>query len=115
MKRLFLALPLAAVLILAWHGSSRAQATQYFGVYRATVLSNADPEQRYRLQVDVPAVPAASGEWAMPSIPYPTGTVVLPPVGALVWVQFEGGDPSYPLWTGWAPRTRLEIPSTESR
>jgi Type VI secretion system/phage-baseplate injector OB domain len=25
---------------------------------------------------------------------------MLPPVGADVWVEFEGGDPRHPIWTG---------------
>ena len=32
------------------------------------------------------------------------GWFVLPPVGANVWVEFEAGDPGYPVWSGcyWA-------------
>ena len=25
---------------------------------------------------------------------------MIPPVGANIWVEFEGGDPDYPIWAG---------------
>jgi len=28
------------------------------------------------------------------------GLFFLPPKGANVWVEFEGGDPDYPIWSG---------------
>jgi uncharacterized protein involved in type VI secretion and phage assembly len=28
------------------------------------------------------------------------GIFVIPPVGANVWVEFERGDPDYPIWSG---------------
>ena len=28
------------------------------------------------------------------------GFFALPPVGAKVWIEFEGGDTDYPIWTG---------------
>jgi len=28
------------------------------------------------------------------------GLFALPPIGADVWVEFEAGDPNYPVWTG---------------
>jgi len=28
------------------------------------------------------------------------GFFAIPPVGANVWVEFEGGDPDYPIWSG---------------
>ena len=33
------------------------------------------------------------------------GFFLVPPVGANVWVEFEAGDPDYPIWTGcfWGP------------
>lgn len=41
--------------------------------------------------------------WAMPCAPYAgsgVGFFAVPPVGANVWVEFEAGDPDYPIWTG---------------
>jgi hypothetical protein len=90
--------------LLALHGSSRAAPTEYFGPYAAVVTSNADPLQELRLQVDVPALATREHLWAAPCVPYTGGTPpVLPPVGAAIWVEFQGGDRSYPVWIGWRP------------
>ena len=60
--------------------------------------------QQGRIQVTVPSV-LGSGQmsWAMPCVPYAgsgVGFFAVPPVGANVWVEFEGGDPDYPIWSG---------------
>ncbi|MDI6104123.1 phage baseplate assembly protein V [Actinoplanes sp. NEAU-A12] len=78
-----------------------------FGKYRGTVTDNADPTTRARLKVRVPAVLGDLEVWAMPCVPYAgakVGLFMLPEAGTGVWVEFEGGDPSYPLWSGffWA-------------
>ncbi|GAB4574777.1 MAG: phage baseplate assembly protein V [Anaerolineae bacterium] len=81
-----------------------AQNRQYFGKYRGTVINNIDPLLRGRLQVSVPAVLGDNVlNWAMPSVPYAgnqVGMYFIPPVGANIWVEFEGGDPNSPIWTG---------------
>ena len=80
----------------------------YFGKYRGTVSNNLDPMSMGRLQVEVPAVLGeGSASWAMPCVPYAgdgVGLFALPPVGANVWVEFEGGNTDYPIWSGcfWA-------------
>lgn len=80
---------------------------RYFGKYRGTVSDNADPTSRGRLKVKVPAVLGDLEMWAMPCVPYAgagVGFYSLPEPGTGVWVEFEAGDPSYPIWTGcfWA-------------
>ncbi|MCW3848703.1 phage baseplate assembly protein V [Sphingomonas sp. LB-2] len=77
---------------------------QFWGKYRGTVVDNEDPLMLGRLQVSAPMV---LGEvltaWAMPCVPYAgmqVGFYMMPPVGAAVWVEFEGGEPDYPIWTG---------------
>jgi len=39
----------------------------------------------------------------------PVGLHLIPPLGANVWVEFEGGNPGYPIWTGcfWEVEQRL--------
>jgi hypothetical protein len=76
---------------------------RYWGKHRGKVRNNLDPLALGRLQVNVPAVPGLSEGWAMPCVPYAgrgVGFYVIPPVGANVWVEFEGGDPNYPIWAG---------------
>lgn len=76
----------------------------YYGKYRGQVLNNIDPMQQGRVQVSCPAV-LGDGQlsWAMPCTPYAgnqVGLFMVPPVGANVWVEFEGGDPDYPIIGG---------------
>jgi Type VI secretion system/phage-baseplate injector OB domain len=78
--------------------------TRFYGKYRGLVADNADPLGLGRVRADVPAVlgDATSG-WALPCLPGAgngSGFHVVPPVGAGVWVEFEAGDPDYPVWTG---------------
>jgi hypothetical protein len=84
-----------------------AMGGRFFGKYRGLVVSNVDPTGRGRLQVRVPGVMGEEILWAMPCVPYAgdgVGFFALPPVDAGVWVEFEAGEPSYPIWSGcfWA-------------
>lgn len=75
----------------------------FFGKYRGTVSDNADKTNRGRIKVKVPSVLGTVEVWAMPCVPYAgqgVGFYSLPASGAGVWVEFEAGDPSYPIWTG---------------
>ena len=88
--------------------------TQHFGKYRGKVENNVDPQLSGRIQVSVPAV-LGSGRlsWAMPCVPYAgpgVGFFAIPPKGANIWVEFEGGNTDYPIWSGcfWGVR---ELPS----
>jgi hypothetical protein len=81
--------------------------SRHFGKYRGTVSSNQDSTNRGRLKVVVPAVLDTLEVWAMPCVPYAgdsVGLFAMPPEGSGVWVEFEGGDPSFPIWSGcfWA-------------
>jgi uncharacterized protein involved in type VI secretion and phage assembly len=87
--------------------------TQYFGIYRGTVVNNIDPMQMGRIMVIVPNVGGTTSSWAMPCVPLAgtqMGTFMVPPVGANVWMQFEGGDPNYPVWTGGYWSTAADVP-----
>ena len=76
----------------------------FFGKYRGKVANNLDPMKLGRLQVEAPAVLGMGRtSWAMPCVPYAgmqVGLFAMPPIGANVWVEFEGGDPDYPIWSG---------------
>jgi hypothetical protein len=75
----------------------------FFGKYRGTVAANLDPLNLGRTQVVVPAVAPQRPMWAMPCVPYAgpgVGFFAIPPVGANVWVEFEGGEVERPIWSG---------------
>jgi len=77
----------------------------YQAIYRGTVTNNVDPMQLGRLQVQVPGVQGQSEmSWALPCAPFGgkngIGTFALPPIGANVWIMFEGGSPEDPVWVG---------------
>ncbi len=87
---------------------SNSNATQNFlGKFRGTVLNNVDPETRGRLTLNIPDVlGVVPSTWAEPCTPLagptgpPMGVYMVPPIGAGVWVEFEHGDPNYPIWVG---------------
>ncbi|MEM9190798.1 MAG: phage baseplate assembly protein V [Myxococcota bacterium] len=94
--------------------------SRHFGKYRGVVVDNSDPSQKGRILVRVPAVLGPLEVWAMPCVPYAgdaVGFFCLPDPGAGVWVEFEGGDPSFPIWAGcfWADGEAPEsIPTTKA-
>jgi len=77
---------------------------RFFGKYRGVVLSNVDPERMGRVRVQVPDVFGAAGSGlAMPCVPCNLPKKVggaLPKIGATVWIEFEQGDASRPIWAG---------------
>jgi uncharacterized protein involved in type VI secretion and phage assembly len=87
---------------------------RYFGKYRGTVESVSDPENLGRITAKVPSVYGDEvSPWAFPAVPFAGdqhGLLFLPKQGDGVWVEFEAGDASHPIWTGywWA---RGEIPA----
>jgi uncharacterized protein involved in type VI secretion and phage assembly len=103
-----------------------SQGPPFIGKFRATVSDNADPSLLGRVRVKAPDVygDEESG-WAMPASPYTgkgVGLFLVPSEGASVWVEFEHGDPDYPIWAGgfWAagelpvaPTAPSEVPKTK--
>lgn len=86
---------------------------RFYGKYRGSV-TDVDSRQVGRIKAKVPAV---LGEvktgWCMPCVPYAgadVGLALLPEVGSGVWIEFEGGDVSFPIWTGCYWRAE-EVPS----
>lgn len=90
---------------------------QFFGKYRGKVENNVDPLQLGRIQVSVPAIYGEGrNSWALPCVPFAgagVGFFMIPPAGANVWVEFEGGDPDYPIWAGcfWDPGDVPALPA----
>jgi uncharacterized protein involved in type VI secretion and phage assembly len=88
---------------------------RFYGKYRGTV-TDVDAATM-RVKANVPAVlPQVPTGWATACVPYAgpqVGFVMLPEVGSGVWIEFEGGDVSYPIWTGCYWRTD-EVPSDAS-
>ena len=88
-------------------------ATKFYGKYRGTVVNNIDPLQIGRIQVSVPAVSVIPGTWAMPCMPIAgkqEGVFWVPQIGAGVWVEYEQGDPDYPIWVGGFWGSLAEVP-----
>ena len=75
---------------------------RFFGKYRG-VVTDVDAAT-LRIKASVPAVlgQQPSG-WARACVPFAgpnMGIAFLPDTGAGVWIEFEGGDVSYPIWVG---------------
>ncbi len=89
---------------------------RFYGKYRGIVTDVDD--STWRIKASVPNVlPGGSATgWCMPCVPYAgpqVGFLMLPEVGSAVWIEFEGGDTSYPIWVGmyW---TSGDLPSSAS-
>lgn len=88
---------------------------RFFGKYRGTVLNNVDPMQQGRIQAIVPDVAGlVPTSWALPCLPLAginTGLFTVPPIGAGVWIEFEKGDPDFPVWVGGFWGSAAELPA----
>ena len=86
----------------------------FYGKYRGTVLNNIDPLLTGRIQAIVPDVAGlVPTSWAMPCVPVAgpnMGLFTVPPIGAGVWIEFERGDPDYPIWVGGYWGSAVETP-----
>ena len=92
--------------------------TKYYGKYRGVVINNLDPMKMGRLMIQVPDVLGlVPTTWAEPCVPLagPTGPAMgaylVPPIGAGVWVEFEQGDPNFPIWVGCRWGSQSDVPT----
>lgn len=80
---------------------------RFYGKYRG-VVTDIDANTM-RIKAKVPGVLGQQKTgWCMPCVPYAgpqIGIAFLPDEGTGVWIEFEGGDVSYPIWTGCYWRT----------
>jgi hypothetical protein len=70
-----------------------------YGVYRAVVVDNKDPEKQRRLKVKAQPTGNEVTDWAWPMEPSNVH-LEAPVVGQGVWVTYLGGDPEFPIWSG---------------
>ena len=94
---------------------SNGESKKFYGKYRGTVINNIDPMLIGRIQVMVPDVSSfVPTSWAMPCVPVAgiqNGTYAVPIIGSGVWVEFEQGDPDYPIWAGCFWGSAAEVPA----
>jgi uncharacterized protein involved in type VI secretion and phage assembly len=88
---------------------------RFYGKYRGVVTSNMDPLMSGRIRATVPDVlgDQESG-WALPCFPVGgngMGFFGVPSKGAGVWIEFEQGDPDYPVWSGCWVGSPVDVPS----
>ena len=87
---------------------------KFYGKYRGTVMNNIDPMQMGRIQAIVPDVlgpiPTSFAMLCFPITGKQMGTFMLPQIGSGVWIEFEQGNPDYPIWTGGYWGLAAELP-----
>lgn len=87
---------------------------KFYGKYRGIVVNNVDPMQIGRIQVSIPGVNITPSSWAMPCAPaggLQYGFFTVPLIGAGVWVEFEQGDPDFPIWAGCYWGSAADVPA----
>ena len=89
---------------------------RFFGKYRGIVTDNMDPLMIGRVRARVPDVTGdRESGWAMPCAPFggdQTGFFAVPISGAGVWIEFEHGDPDFPIWSGCWWGALPEVPTS---
>ena len=90
--------------------------TNSFGKYRGTVLNNIDPMMMGRIQAIVPDVtgliPSSWCDALFSGRRNSERRFHCPDHRfARVWIEFEHGDPDYPIWTGCFYGSAAEVPA----
>lgn len=89
---------------------------RYYGIYRAQVTDNKDKDERGRVQIIVPSLFGDNNklpEWATPkdfrASSTGKGEFYVPDVDDWVYVEFEAGDPRFPVYSGgWHAKDELD-------
>lgn len=86
----------------------------FYGKYRGVVTDNNDPLMIGRIKARVPDVTGSEETgWALPVAPFGgngMGLFAVPDTDAGVWIEFEHGDPDYPVWCGAWWGSAAEVP-----
>ncbi|GAB4191951.1 MAG: hypothetical protein Tsb002_21250 [Wenzhouxiangellaceae bacterium] len=88
---------------------------RWYGKYRGFVVDNQDPEQRGRLRLRVPSVFSEEiTGWALPCLPFggkaAQGLFMVPEPESQVWVEFEEGIVTQPIWSGVFYQQQSDVP-----
>ena len=82
----------------------RTATSRFYGKYRGTVSTTSTRAARpdpWRMVPDVLGLdPVQLGDALRAAGGQGEGIFVVPPIGAGVWIEFEQGDPDYPIWIG---------------
>ena len=84
---------------------------RYFGKFRGIVKES---DEKGRIKASVPEVYGSEvSPWAMPAVPYAGknhGIISIPKENDGIWIEFESGDKSRPIWSGcwWADNEKPE-------
>lgn len=83
---------------------ARTATQRFYGKYRGVVTDNKDDKDLGRIKAQVPSVMGETEVgWALPVFPFigdGHGFFMLPEVGSMVWIEFEAGNPDFPIWSG---------------
>lgn len=75
---------------------------RYYSVYPGQVVNNNDPNQQNQIKVFVPGVQGGVCLWALPRNQHGSNNTgfkyLAPKIGDWVWVSFEHGASTHPLW-----------------
>jgi uncharacterized protein involved in type VI secretion and phage assembly len=87
----------------------------FFGKYRGVVTDANDPEKMGRIRVRAKSIYGdVESPWCVPVVPFAGkdhGLLLLPKKGDGVFIEFEAGNTSRPLWTGcWWGKSELPDP-----
>ena len=119
-KHFFMICFMAGLVLLIFFPTGSLAQPPYYGKYRGTVIDINDPLGEGRIMAAVPAVFGVGiSPWALPAFPFAGlnhGLILLPEVGDNVWIEFEGGNPNFPIWTGgWLSSGAVPVPNLETK
>jgi len=83
--------------------AGQPEGARFYGLYRAVVSRNDDPDGLGRIKAKVRAFGDEETAWALPALPFAgpgVGLYLIPPPKTNVWVLYEEGLRWKPVWVG---------------